>query len=137
MYKRQVLWYGVGSNDSTIFIGEFSLLHKHNPITWHSYPRNQQLMKQCKSKKDVEILRWFSDPYTIAQSNGDTLNMYAVKFGRTNMKENELQKTFVFHYKLYQKDGKEMMGMLEANQKNMDFKETFNDLWERICGRRY
>ena len=29
------------------------------------------------------------------------------------------------------------MGMLEANQKNMDVKETFNDLWERICGRRY
>ena len=64
-------------------------------------------MQQCKSKKDVEILRWFSDPYTIAQTNGDTLNMYAVKFGRTNMQESELQKTFVFHYKLYQKNGVE------------------------------
>jgi len=113
------------------------LLHKQNPITWHSYPRNQHLMQQCKSKKDVEILRWFSDPYTIAQTNGDTLNMYAVKFGRTNMQQSELQKTFVFHYKLYQKNGIETMGMLEANQKNMDVKETFNDLWERICGRRY
>jgi hypothetical protein len=91
---NNVLWYTVGSNDSNVFIGEFSLLHKQNPITWHSYPRNQYLMQQCKSKKDVEILRWFSDPYTIAQSNGDTLNMYAVKFGRTNMQESELQKTF-------------------------------------------
>lgn len=134
---NNVLWYGVGSNDSTIFIGEFSLLNKQNPITWHSYQRNQYLMQQCKSKKDIEILRWFSDPYTIAQNNGDTLNMYAIKFGRTNMQESELQKTFVFHYKLYQKDGVEKMGMLEANQKNMDVKETFNDLWERICGRRY
>jgi inner membrane protein len=134
---NNVLWYTVGSNDSTVFIGEFSLLHKQNPMTWHSYPRNQYLMQQCKSKKDVEILRWFSDPYTIAQSNGDTLNMYAVKFGRTNMQESELQKTFVFHYKLYQKNDVETMGMLEANNKNMNMKESFNDLWERICGRRY
>ncbi|MGZ5190249.1 MAG: metal-dependent hydrolase [Flavisolibacter sp.] len=134
---NNILWYAVASNDSTLFIGEFSLLHKQNPITWYSYPRNQYLMRQSKSKKDVEILRWFGDPYTIAQSNGDTLNVYAVKFGRTNMQESEMQKTFVFHYKLYQKDGKEMMGMEEANEKNMNFKESFVDLWERICGRRY
>jgi inner membrane protein len=134
---NNVLWYAVGSNDSTVYIGEFSLLHKQNSITWHSYPRQQHLMQQCKSKKDVEILRWFSDPYTIAQTNGDTLKMFAVKFGRTNMNQNELQKTFIFHYKLYQKDGQEIMGMEEANQKNMDFKESFSDLWERICGRRY
>ena len=134
---NNVLWYGVGSNDSSIFIGEFSLLHKQNPVTWHSYPRNQYLMQQCKSKRDVEIIRWFSDPYTIAQANGDTLNMYAAKFGRTNMLESELQKSIVFHYKLYQSNGKEMMGIEQANEKNMNFKESFADLWERICGRRY
>lgn len=134
---NNVLWYGVGSNDSAVFIGELSLLHKQHPIKWHSYPRNQHLMQQCKSQKDVEILRWFSDPYTIAQANADTLNMYAIKFGRTNMQESDLEKAFIFHYKLYQKNGKEMMGMEQANEKNMDFKKNFSDLWERICGRRY
>ena len=134
---NNILWYAVGSNDTSVFLGEFSLLHKQNPITWHSYPRNQHLMDECKSKKDVEILRWFADPYTIAQTDGDTLNMYAVKFGRTNMLENDMQKTFIFHYKLYQKDGKEMMGMEQPNEKNANLKEGFVDLWERICGRRY
>jgi inner membrane protein len=134
---NNALWYGIGSNDSTVFIGEFSLLHKNNPINWHSYSRNQQLMQQCKSKKDIEILKWFSDPYTIAQTNGDTLNMYAIKFGRTNMQENDMQKTFVFHYKLYQKDGKEIMAMEQPNEKNTNLKESFVDLWERICGRRH
>ncbi len=134
---NNILWYSVGSNDSTVFIGEFSLLHRENPITWYSYPRNQQLMHQCKSKKDVEILRWFGDPFTIAQANGDTLNIFAVKFGRTNLQESELKRTFVFHYKLYQKNGKEMMGMEEANEKNTNLKEGFIDVWERICGRRY
>ncbi len=134
---NNILWYSVGSNDSTVFVGEFSLLHKQNPITWHSYPRNMHLMQQSKSKKDVEILKWFSNPYTIAQANGDTLNVYAVKFGRTNMEESDMQKTFIFHYKLYQKNGVEMMGMEQPNEKNAKFKEGFIDLWERICGRRY
>lgn len=134
---NNVLWYAVGSNDSTIFIGEFSLLHRDHPITWHSYPRNLHLMEQSKSQKDVAILQWFSDPYTIAQANGDTLNVYAVKFGRTNMQESELEKTFIFHYKLYQENGEEKMGMQRANEENTNFKESFVDLWERIRGRRY
>jgi inner membrane protein len=134
---NNILWYSISSNDSTVFVGEFSLLHSTNPIRWHSYPRNQNLMQQCKSKKDVAILRWFSDPYTIAEANGDTLNMYAVKFGRTNMNESELKKTFVFHYKLYQQNGMEMMGMEQPNERNSNLKEGFADLWERICGRRY
>ncbi len=133
---NNILWYSVGSNDSTIFIGEFSLLYSKNPIKWHSYPRNQYLMRQCKSQKDVAILKWFGDPYTIAQTNGDTLNIYSVKFGRTNMQESELKKTFVFHYKLYQKNGIEMMGMEQPNEKNANLKEGFVDVWERICGRR-
>lgn len=134
---NNVLWYAVCSNDSTVFIGELSLLHRQHPIKWHSYPRNQHLMQQSKSKKDVAILKWFGNPYTIAQANGDTLNMYAVKFGRTNMQESELQKTFVFHYKLYQKNSQETMGMEQANKNNMDMKKNFVDLWERILGRRY
>jgi len=133
---NNILWYSLASNDSTVFIGEFSLLHSENPIKWRSYPRNQHLMQQCKSKKDIAVLEWFGGPYTIAEANGDTLNMYAVKFGRTNMNENEMKKTFVFHYKLYQKDGKEIMGMEQPNQKNANLKEGFVDLWERICGRR-
>lgn len=134
---NNVLWYSVASNDTAVFIGEFSLVHSENPITWRSYPRNQDLMNESKSKNDVAILKWFSDPFTIAEANGDTLNVYAVKFGRTNMKESELKKTFVFRYKLYQKDGKEVMGMEQGRPKGEEVKESFVDLWERICGRRY
>lgn len=134
---NNVLWYAVGSNDSTLYIGECNWLHQENPITWHSYPRNVQLMEQCESKKDVAVLQWFGDPYTIAEANGDTLNVYAVKFGRTNMQESELEKTFIFHYKLYQENGEEKMGMQQANKENTNFKESLADLWERICGRRF
>jgi hypothetical protein len=89
-------------------------------------------MNASKSKEDVALIKWFGDPYTIAQANGDTLNMYAVKFGRTNMKETELQKTFIFHYKIFQQNGIWQMGMEEPNQENANLKEGFIDLWGRI-----
>ena len=129
---NNILWYVLASNDSTVFIGEYSLLHKTRPITWHSYQRNIALMNASKSKEDVALIKWFGDPYTIAQANGDTLNMYAVKFGRTNMKETELQKTFIFHYKIFQQNGIWQMGMEEPNQENANLKEGFIDLWSRI-----
>lgn len=134
---NNILWYALASNDSTLFIGEFSLFHKENPISWHSYTRNQQWMNESKSKKDVAALRWFGDPYTIAERNADTLNVYAVKFGRTNMTETDLKKTFIFHYKLYQQNGIEKMGMHQADQKNVNMKEAISDLWDRICGRKF
>jgi inner membrane protein len=134
---NNILWYAVASNDSMLFVGEFSLLHKEHPITWHSYLRRQDLMQQSKSKNDVAILKWFSDPYTLARANGDTLNMYALKFGRMNMTENELEKTMIFHYKLYQENGKEVMKAKEPDRENTNFNDAFTDLWERICGRRW
>ena len=48
------------------------------------------------------------------------------------MKETELQKTFIFHYKLFQQNGVWQMGMEEPNQENANLKEGFMDLWSRI-----
>jgi inner membrane protein len=134
---NNVLWYALASNDSTVYIGEFSLLHKSTPITWHAYPRNQYLLDASASKDDVARIRWFGNPYTIARTNGDTLNVYAVKFGRTNMLETELQKTFIFHYTLYKQNNVWQMGMVEPTNETANFKDGFVDLWERINGRRH
>ena len=134
---NNILWYALASNDSTVYIGEFSLLHKATPITWHAYPRNQFLLDASKSKEDVARIRWFGDPYTIARQNGDTLDVYAVKFGRTNMLETDLKKTFIFHYTLFEHNNLWQMGMVEPTQDNADFKEGFVDLWARITGTRH
>jgi inner membrane protein len=134
---NNILWYALASNDSTVYVGEFSLLHKNTPITWHAYPRNQFLLDASASKDDVARIRWFGDPYTIAKQNGDTLDVYAVKFGRTNMLETELQKSFIFHYTLFQHNNVWQMGMVEPSQDNANFKDGFVDLWARINGKRH
>lgn len=134
---NNVLWYALASNDSTIFVSEYSLFSPHYPIVWRSYPRKQWLMARSESKDDVARIRWFSDPYTLAEQSDDTLRIYGVKFGRTNFQETELAKTFDLHYKLFKKEGNWQMGMKEPTASRENIGKAFTDLWERICGRRF
>lgn len=132
---NNILWYGMAANDSMISVGEFTLLNKDAPIQWLHFPRHTELMDQHPDTADVKLLRWFSQGYSICEQDGDTLNVYCVKFGRTNMKESGLEKTFVFHYKLYFENSQWQMGMEEPNDQNANMKEGFIDLVKRIQGK--
>lgn len=132
---NNILWYGMASSDSTLSVGEFTLLNKQQPIVWHCYERNTALLDAHPDTANVKLLKWFGQGYTICQQDGDTLNVYCVKFGRTNMKETDVEKTFIFHYKLYQEAGQWRMGMEEPNDRNSNMKEGFIDLMNRIQGK--
>ena len=131
---NNLLWYGMASDDSTLSVGEMTLLKQEKPIEWLTFPRNQYLLDHHPDTAHAKLLKWFSNGYSICQQNGDTLNVYCVKFGRTNLSEKDMQKTFVFHYKLYQEKGKWQMGMEEPNSKNADMKQGFRDLLRHING---
>lgn len=131
---NNILWYGQAVNDSNLYIGEFSFLHPTKPIQWFTYPRNMHLLETHPDSRDIKTLQWFSNGYILAENDGDTLNVYCTKFGRTNMKESKLEKTMIFHYKLYLENGKWQMGMEEPNNENANMKQGFVDLWQRIHG---
>ncbi|MBP6623827.1 MAG: metal-dependent hydrolase [Chitinophagaceae bacterium] len=132
---NNILWYGLASDDSTVSIGEFTLMDKTKPIRWLQFPRHAELMENHPDTADIRLLKWFSQGYSIARQQGDTLNVYCVKFGRTNMKETDLKKTMVFHYKLYVEKGIWKMGMEEPSNANTNMKEGFIDLVQRIQGK--
>lgn len=131
---NNILWYGMAANDSVLSVGEFTLMHPEKPIRWLQFPRQTYLMDQHPDTEDIKLLKWFSNGYSIARQDGDTLNVFCVKFGRTNMLETELEKTMVFHYKLFYAEGKWQMGMEEPNNENANMKEGFLDLVDRIQG---
>lgn len=132
---NNILWYGVAATDSTISVGEFTLMKKDAPVRWLQYPRHTGLLDAHPDTADAKLLRWFSQGYSICQQDGDTLNVYCVKFGRTNMKETGLEETFIFHYKLFYANGQWQMGMEEPNEHNANMKEGFIDLVRRIQGK--
>ncbi len=129
---NNILWYGMAANDSVLSVGEFTLLNKDKPMQWYSYKRNTQLLDLFPDTADIKLLKWYSKDYTISRANGDTLDVYCVKFGRTNMIETEMEKTFIMCYKLYQKDGVWQMGMTQPSTESANLKVGVKDLWGRI-----
>ena len=131
---NNLLWYGMAVNDSNLYVAEWTLLKPKNKIKWYKYPRNIYLLDNYSDKTYREALQWFSNGYSIAENDGDTLNVYCTKFGRTNMTQSELEKSFIFHYKLFKQNGETKMSMEEPNEKNANMKEGIKDLWQRIIG---
>lgn len=130
------LWYGIAVNDSTLYITENSLLHPREKLQWLSFPRHRELLNKHPDTEKTEVLKWFSDGFDISEQNGDTLNVFCVKFGRTNMTTDSLHSTFVFHYKLFQsKGGKNLMTMEEPGGENTEYKKGVLDLYQRIMGK--
>ena len=132
---NNILWYGMAANDSTISVGEFTLVKRKEPVHWLTFDRKKWLLDNHPDTADAKLLKWFSKGYHICQQDGDTLNVYCVKFGRTNMTETDLEKSFIFHYKLYFDKGQWQMGMEEPNDENANLKKGFEDLVMRIQGK--
>jgi inner membrane protein len=129
------LWYGIATNDSSLYIAENSLLYPSKNLKWLCFKRNKNLLDTYQDTQRVEVLKWFSDGFDISELNRDTLNVFCVKFGRTNMTSDSLHSSFVFHYKLFQTDGVNQMSMLEPGGENTNYKEGFIDLYHRIIGK--
>jgi inner membrane protein len=129
------LWYGIAYNDSTLYISENSLLFPKKKVEWIAYKRNKELLEKYENKEKSETLQWFSKGYDISEQNGDTLNVYCVKFGRMNMEERETNKAFGFYYKLYYENGVSKMKTQEPKLNKNEFKKAFGDLYKRIMGK--
>jgi inner membrane protein len=129
------LWYGIATNDSILYIAENSLINPTQRIKWLGYTRNHDFLINHPDKKRAEVLNWFAQGYDISVRMKDTLNVFCVKFGRTNMKEKDVKSTFVFHYKLFKVDGRDTMTMIDPSSQNMNYKEGLKDLYQRIKGK--
>ena len=133
---NNLMWYGIAVDDSTLNIGELTLLNNQQEIVWHAYKRQTHLLKQFPDKQDTELLEWFGNDFTITRQKSDTLQVYCVKFGRGNLMESELEKTFVFHYLLYKDGNKWVMSTKEPKIGKDEFFLALSDLWDRILGKK-
>ncbi|MBK8145548.1 MAG: metal-dependent hydrolase [Bacteroidetes bacterium] len=131
---NNVLWYAVVNTDTMLKIGEYSLLQKEDKqIVWHSYPIQTHLMDSSKSP-DASMLKWFSQGFYFAQQNKDTVEVFIPKFGRGDLDKIAAKETFIFYYKLYNKNGVWMMDAQQPSSKDMKFKEAFAQLIQKIMG---
>jgi inner membrane protein len=91
------LWYVVAGTDSGYYAGYLSVFDKEENMHLQYFPRNQNLLGNFKSTKDLQNLVQFSkDFYTVEQWQ-DTLVFNDLRFGQVLGWKYPRNK-FVFHY---------------------------------------
>lgn len=135
-FFNNALWAGIAISDSTIVMGEYSLFQKslngNNAITFYPYKRHLELEKGFEGKA-LNTLKWFSQgAYLLEANDSNTLNVYIVKWGRSNYSETDAKKTFVFYYELRKEDGNVTLHTIRPDFKKMKISDAFVQLWNRI-----
>jgi inner membrane protein len=129
---NNMLWAGMAYDDSTLTIGEYSLFQKTNEIQFLRYKRNLHLEKEFNGK-ELETLKWFSQGmYILEKKDSATLNVFVVKFGRSDFEKTKPEEAFIFYYELKREGDKFKVTTNRPDFKDWSILEAFQKLWERI-----
>jgi hypothetical protein len=128
------LWSGIAINSDTLYIGEYSIFQDDENVNWIPFARNLHLMDH-PAKKELSILHWFSQGKYFVTEDGDTLQFYNAKWGRSNFRSADPDKAFFFHYSIYNNAGRWVAASVEP-EFDGSMKEAFKDLWKRVFNAR-
>ncbi len=129
---NSALWAGMAYDDSTLTIGEFSVLQKDKWIDYVQFKRNLHLEKGFESK-ELTTVKWFSQGlYFLELKDSATLNVYVVKWGRTDFSKTAPGEAFIFYYQVQKAHGKFHLKAVKPEFTWDMFKMAINQLWNRI-----
>jgi inner membrane protein len=129
------LWYVLTADDSMLHVAEYAVRFPNKKLVWHSYPKYSSLLTTGEQTADKKMLQWFGGDFIVNRQVGDTLCVYTTKFGRTNTREETLEKSFVIHYKLFKYQGKQMLTMAEPEIGKEEFNKTIESMWNMYEGK--
>ncbi|MDB5225814.1 MAG: hypothetical protein JWN78_7 [Bacteroidota bacterium] len=128
------LWNMVAYNDSTMYLGEYSVFQKSKDIDVISIPRHTALLNQVIHTKPVQTSLWFSQGnYFVEQGDHDTLDFFITKWGRADFSSREIKNMFPFYGEFYKDpNGNIVLKQVEPHFSGNDFKHYFAMLRKRI-----
>lgn len=130
-FFNNALWASISTTDSVLTVGEYSVFQDQDSISFVSYPRHLELEKGFEGK-GLTTLKWFSQgKYFYQLQNADTLNVYIVKWGRSDFSQTDPDKAFVFYYKI-SKQNPEQIIAYEPTFSGDLMKRALKQLWDRI-----
>lgn len=133
-FFNNALWAGMGISDSAIYMGEYSIFEspQQKQVQMHRFSRNLQLEKGFEGEA-LSTLKWFSQgAYLLEKPNDSTLNVYIVKWGRTNYQATDAQNAFVFYQQLRKSGNQVVLHTIRPQMDGKMFKLALSQLWNRI-----
>lgn len=128
------LWNTIAYDDSTMYLGEYSVFQHSQKVNFVKVDRHTDLLKGMDSTPAVRTLQWFSQGnYFVEKGNGDTLQFYVTKWGRGDLTSTQTDKMFPFYSKIYRDhDGRTTFKQIEPDFKGRDFSRYFSMINQRI-----
>ena len=128
------LWCSVARDDSACYIGYYSILQGTSHVKYDRFPKNEQLGKLISDQQGYEQLKWFCKDYFIMNKDGDTLNFFDVRYGKSDLGPviGSYEHTFVFYFKIKDPSKKPLEIEHYLSEKDMDFSKFMSQIRERI-----
>lgn len=128
------LWNMIAYDDSTLYLGEWSVFQESKQVEFVKIPRNIHLIDPVRNTPAVETALWFSQgTYFVEPTGTDTLNFYITKWGRGDISSTDLHKMFPFYSKIYRDAGGQMtFRNVEPDFGGRDFQAYFRMVHRRI-----
>ncbi len=130
-FFNNALWASISTTDTTLTIGEYSIFQDRDSIAFVTYQRHLELEKGFEGK-GLTTLKWFSQgKYFIEQKDSNVINVYIVKWGRSDFSQVDPKKAFIFYYQVDKRKPDEINNIEPKFDFEM-FKKAFSQLWNRI-----
>lgn len=127
------LWNMVAYDDSTLYLGEYSVFQQSKKVDIVAIKRHTELLKPIEKSFAAETLVWFSQGrYFVQQGKGDTLDFFITKWGRGDFTSSEPEKMFPFYSKVYADKTGVTFKAIEPDFTSADFHKYFSLIHNRI-----
>ncbi|WP_313806957.1 metal-dependent hydrolase [Flavobacterium sp.] len=124
-----ILWNANINTEEAYLIGDYSLFDS-KPISFKTYPKNQQLENQLQGVTDFEKLKVASEGWYLITKTNNHLYLNDLRFGLLD--DNPEAPKFAFSYQFVQ--GKNGLHAIEAPKDKRDAKALLSKMTQRIKG---
>ena len=135
---QNVLWSVVVDQGDSLLTTNLSLLDEPFALAPRSevlvFPKGEHYLTSIRDERAVEVATWFSDGYyTAFPGQGDTLNLYDLRFGVVP----GASPRPVFGFHLYPRGVGEEWGLEQApiREEDLQLGELFGGIWDRMMGK--
>jgi len=124
-----ILWNGNIATDDAYLLGDFSLFDS-KPITFETYPKNNQLAQELEGNPDFETLKKVSEGWFIVTKKDSLYYFNDLRFGL--LTKDPKQPQFAFSYIFKKQDG--TLKAYEVPKEKRDGKALMQGIFNRIKG---
>jgi inner membrane protein len=133
---NNILWNATVDADTSIYIGQYSLLDETKKFDLKEIPKNYQLL-QHQNDPTVKVLEWFSKDYCAVLTKEDgSLQLNDLRYGQFDFNQGNQPNNYIFRFSLEDTGNGYQLGKADGGPPPGTEGDMMPRLWHRIIGKK-